>query len=182
MPNRRTNPDFRPKELDQELFHELFHILHGSMLRGNYSATSRVLGCTRKTAIRYATTAPTQWWWNKLLVEVIKDVYADLVQSGSKLSRGYAKRAMTDLMRVIPRDAEYMEFNAANNDGARKHLLSLFRELDQVSTRQLKLPRFSGGHSPRILRRAAEELELDKVTEGYGDEKVTYYRLPESDD
>lgn len=181
MPNRRNNFYMAERTLNPDRFLELFHILHGSIFRGNFSATSRALGITRVTAIKYATEAPKQWWWEDVLINVIKTAYAEMVQSGSKRTRGLAKRAINDLTRILPREAEYMEFNAANQSNARRHLLSLFREYDQISTRQLRKPAFSGGYSYSSLRRAADDLELDKETTGFGDEKVTYYRLPESD-
>ena len=172
---------FTVKPLDEDMFHTLFDILHDGCMEGNYAATARILGLHVNTVRKWAITAPKDPWANHRLRDAINFVYGSLVNSVHKKIRKRAAKVKSQLERAgLHKMTEYLEYNEANNAGAVRHLLvTLNLAQDQeVSTKQLRKPAFSGGYSMRALRQAAEVLQLDKETTGFGDDKETWWRLP----
>lgn len=176
----RRSFQIQPEKLNTELFRDLMDLLYVRVMQGNIRGTARLLGISSKTMQKWTSTTPpvSQWWWNIILIHCIRETYKSMHSSKSKKTKRASRQLISDLSRILPRDAEYMEWNEARDSGARRHLLSLFVDHDQVSTKMLRQERYAQGYTPRALREAARVLELDRVTEGFGDDKVTYYRLP----
>lgn len=174
---------FKPRELDTHTFEGLYSILSATLCHGNLTMVAKVLGVSRTTAIRYSTRPPKAYWWNQLLINVMDDLIAELMQSTNKLHKQWAYQA-TRLMseyRQKTKEKGLLEADVTSNSEARRHILSLFRDRDEITTRMIRKPKYSGGYAQRTLIRALESLELDKETRGFGEDKVTYYRLPDGD-
>ena len=171
--------------LDEEMFHTLFDILHDGCMEGNYAATGRILDLHVNTVRKWAINAPKDRWANHVLKAAINFVYSTMVNSSHKKIRKRAQKVKAQLERAgLHKMTEYMEYNEANNAGAVKHLLTTLNEADgqEMSTADLRKPANSGGYSMRALRHAAQVLQLEKETSGFGDEKVTFYRIPRSEE
>jgi hypothetical protein len=172
---------FTPTPLDEELYFKLFDILHDGCMKGNWSATARALGISTLTARKWGVKPPRDPWTNKRLDLTIREVYKFMVNSKHKGLRRRAQIVKGQLERSgLSSMKEYMEYNEQAQAGAVRHLLvTISRAADsQISLNDLRLPGIGGGYSMRSFRHAAEILQLDKVTEGFGSSKKTYYRLP----
>lgn len=184
-PKRTEGPPskFKPRPLDTDLFHTLFDILHDGCMENNYAATARVLGINPKTVKRWAITAPSDPWLNVVLQRAITEVYYFLANSRHKKFRKRAANVRGQLHRSgLSTLTEVIEDNEANNSGAVRHLLISLNEApgQELSTRDLRKPAYSGGYSLRMLRQAADIMELERETTGFGEDKQTFYRLPRS--
>lgn len=175
---------FTPRPVDQDLYRKLMDILHEDALDYNFSATARVLGINRRTAQAWYKHPPDNPWINTILREAIIQVYYFLYNSKHKKFRKRAAIVRGSLHRLkLSELKEVIEENEANQSEAIKHLLITINEApgQQISTRDLRLPAYNGGYSMRALRQAADVLMLDKVTQGFGEHKETFYRIPFSD-
>ena len=165
--------------LDEDLYFELFDILHDGIFRGNYNATARCLSVSRPTAMKMAHTAPRQHYWNGVLRQTIQELLQNMATSRHKRIRERVLEVKSRLNRSSKAFAlaEYIQWNENNNSGAVLHLAKLIRRrpLGEISTRELRLPANSGGYSMRTLRQAADILMLRKETRGFGEDKETWY-------
>jgi hypothetical protein len=166
---------------DDGLFHDLFDILHETCLAGNWTATARILDVSIPALKRWNRNPPQQRYWIFVLQHAIREVTRQLRQSPHKKHRRLAKLAIDQLSRHRLADAaEQLEKDETADDGVVRHLLSIINEApgQTISTKDLKKARYSGEYSLRAFRYAAERLQLDKETEGFGADKVTYWSMP----
>lgn len=173
---------FQPQQMNEEHFHTLFDILHDGCFEGNWKATSRALQISEKTARRWATTAPKRAGELHLLHRTIKEIHQWMSGSKHKKIRKRAEKVLGQLHRHgLEQMAEYMEFNTHSEAEALLHLVSVIAHTPhrEISTEELHKVANSGGFSKRTLRRAAEQIGLTKETRGYGEDKITWYIIPE---
>lgn len=164
-----------------EKFHELFDILHETCLGGNWSATARCLDVSVPTCRRWNTAPPQQRFWPVLLAHAIREACRELRISGSKKHKRRARLAIEQLSRHgHSTPAEELEKDEIADDGVVKRLLQIVNEApgQTISTAELKKAKYSGEYSLRAFRYAAERLQLDRETEGFGADKVTYWSMP----
>lgn len=178
----RRNFYIKTHTLDKALFRELYEFLRSRVLKGNLSMTARLLGVSRATVIKWESDYPPscQWWWTSILTMVIKELLSAMRQSSSRSTRQHEANIHLELKKLLP-DEDFELYEVNDHSNARRHVLSLFKEYDQVSTRMLRSAAYSGGYNIRTLRNACESLQLDKEVRGFGENKVTYYTLPEVD-
>lgn len=181
MPRVRKRTKYEPEPLDQELFQELLHILHHVCFNGNWAQTSRAVGVSRPTAMRWVNSPPTMPHWNVVLREVLKIVIADLKLSPHRSHRKRARQAMQRLNTLpqVQATVEQMKDNDRAQDGAVKELLIYLNETPGQSA-STKTLRQQLNYSTRTLRAAAKTLNLDIEVEGFGEEKTVYYSMPRS--
>lgn len=166
---------------DDNLFHDLFDILHETCLNGNWSATARVLDVRASTLKRWNQQPPQQRFWPSVLIHAIRECTRQMRQSGVKKYRKRASLAIDQLSRHRLKDAaEELQKDEIADDGVVRHLLSIINEApgQTIKVSDLKKAKYSGEYSMRAFRYAAERLCLDKETEGFGADKVTYWSMP----
>lgn len=166
---------------DDDRFHELFDILHETCLNGNWSATARVLDVSVPTCRRWNTKPPQQRFWPVLLAHAIRECCRTLRSSPTKKHRKRARLAIDQLSRhSYATEADQLERDEIAEDGCARYLLTLINEApgQTISTAELRKAKHSGAYSMRAFRYAAERLCLDKETEGFGADKVTYWSMP----
>lgn len=173
---------FAPKPLNTETFEGLYSILRVTVCHGNMSQVAKLLNISRATAFRWIDQPPQHYWWNHVLTAILNDVTDEMLAGTNKLHRQYAHKARREMKEYIPRNEELLEYDRSQDSDARRHILSLFREHDQLDSRMLRKAAYSGGYPFRTLSRAIQYLELHKETRGFGEDKTTYYRLPDGDD
>lgn len=164
-----------------DLFHDLFDILHETCLDGNWAATARILDTSIPSLKRWNTAPPKQRYWLHVLSHAIREVASQLRQSKHKKHRKRAKLAIDQLSRHNFTDlAAKLTNDDIADDGAVRTLLTIINEApgQTIKVSDLKKAKYSGEHSLRAYRYAAERLCLDKETEGFGDEKETYWSMP----
>jgi hypothetical protein len=185
MPKAKSMINYEMPPLDEDLFYTLFDILHDTIYKGNYSATARALSISPITAKRWARHPPTsQSWWNVILAHTIQQLCSQMRHSNSRTHQKQAKLAIAQLTRHnVSQLVSNIERDDHTEDGAVRHLLIKLNEApgQTLSTQQLRLPAYSGGYTLRTFRAAAVRLMLDKDTEGFGPDKVTYYSIPRDD-
>jgi hypothetical protein len=89
-----------------------------------------------------------------------------------------------DLMSRIPEPDDFMhevEDLAYNIEGAARYLRDTLAGKGMFWD-DLRLPANSGGYSAATLRKAARMIGVVKRQEGYGEDKRSYWRLPNEDD
>lgn len=166
---------------DDSLFHDLFDILHETCLNGNWTATARVLDVSIPTAKRWNTHPPQQRWWPSLLQIAIRECTRQMRLSPHKKHRRRAALAVDQLSRHRLKDAaEELQKDEISDDGVVRELLRIVNEApgQTIKVTDLKKAKYSGEYSMRAYRYAAERLQLDKETEGFGADKVTYWSMP----
>ena len=171
--------------LDENKFYQLFDILHDNIYEGNWSATARALGISTPTARRWFTEPPKQYWWNFVLTQVIRENIRQLRLSRNRKHKQLARIATAALARHAQKDLLMdVDNETTHEEGALKHLLIIVNEApgQTISTRDLRKPAFSGGYSMSTLRATAKALGLKRETEGFGEDKQTYYSMPRSDE
>lgn len=173
---------FSPPKIDEEKFHTLFDILHDGCFESNWSATARALQISEKTARRWAIKAPKRYWEYSNLHQAVKEVHRYMAGSKHKKIRTRAAKVLGQLNRNgLERIAEYMEWNTSSESEAILHLISTiaWQPHREISTEELFKAANAGGFSRRTLQRVADEVGLEKETKGYGENKVTWYSIPE---
>lgn len=166
---------------DDNLFHDLFDILHETCLNGNWTATARVLDVAVPTLKRWNQNPPQQRFWPVLLTHAIRECTRQMRGSAHRKHRKRADLAIQQLSRHGLKDAaEQLQTDDIADDGCARHLLMLINEApgQTIKVSDLKKARYSGEYSMRAFRYAAERLCLDKETEGFGADKVTYWSMP----
>ena len=166
---------------DDNLFHDLFDILHETCLGGNWSATARILDVRPSTLKRWNKEPPQQRFWPIVLTHAIRECTRQLRMSPTKKHRKRAALAADQLARHRLADAaEELQKDEIADDGCARHLLTIINEApgQTIKVTDLKKAKYSGEYSMRAFRYAAERLCLDKETEGFGADKVTYWSMP----
>lgn len=142
-----------------------------------------ILGISRSTAQRWLITPPKEWWWISNLIYIMDLLIEDINNGSSRKLKVLAASARLEMQEYRPlRKGEqfHLEADPTELTEVRRHILSLFAEHDQLSSRMLKKPKYTnnGLYKQGQIRRALTSLELDSWTEGFGENKVTYYMLP----
>ena len=168
--------------LDKELFHELLDILYYGIFEENWTAVARVLDTSVPTVKRWFVNPPKQRWWNYILERTIRELVAHMREHPKKRMRRKARKITDQLSRYtnLRTLQAYVETDEVENAGSVRHLLMTVNEApgQTISTADLRKPAHSGGYSLRTLRRAAQHLGLEIDTEGFGEDKLTYYSMP----
>lgn len=166
---------------DDGLFHDLFDILHETCLNGNWRATARILDTSVPSLKRWNQNPPKQRYWSTVLIHAIRECTREMRQSVHKKHRKRAMLAIQQLSRHRIKDAaEELEKDDIADDGVVRHLLGIINEApgQTIKVSDLRKAKYSGEYSMRAFRYAAERLCLDKETEGFGEDKVTYWSMP----
>lgn len=173
-------PKFEP-ELDTDEFNKLTDVLY-ELMKEKGAACARVLGISRSTWRKWTTNPPRQWWWNIVLRAVIKQ-YITALKSRRGLTGKHRRRVMEALSR-IPQADEFMEEidqMAYNIEGCALYLRDTLGGKGMFWD-ELRKPANNGGYTEQTLRRAARKLGVVRRSEGFGDDKRSYWRLPNEDD
>jgi hypothetical protein len=173
-------PKFDPK-LDVDEFNQLTDILF-ELMKESGSRCARILGISRSTWRKWTTNPPRQWWWNVVLRTVIKH-YITALHARRGLT-GKHRRTVMDMLAKIPHSDEFMEELAAmayDLEGATRFLRDTLAGKGMFWD-ELRKPANSGGYTQQTLRKAARMIGVVKRSEGFGDEKRSYWRLPNEDD
>lgn len=176
---------WEPKPLDEDMFYELFDILHDGCFEGNWSQTARVLCVGQRTIRNWSKQPPRGSWWNHILTQLINECYQSMVHSKHKKIRKRAEKIKGQLHRAgLHTLQDYLIWNEANNSDVQRALLVAINETDtqSMTLQELKKPAHLGAYSERAIRAAAESLGLVREVTGFGKEKIVTYRMPTSDD
>lgn len=178
--SRKIQPTYELPVLDQETFHKLCDLLFEA-LKENNSACARVLGISRKQWSIWNNKPPTWPYWNLILRHVIKEVLSSMNRKG--FEQKY-KRRILDALSELP-DSHLLEASIATSSyeltGAENHLRRLllhggmFRS-DIFKTKNL------GGYSKSSMLKASKTLGIVTTQSGFGDDKRSFWRLPDADD
>lgn len=178
---RQTKVTTISPKLDVDEFNALTDVLF-ELLKEKHSACARVLGISRSTWKKWEKTPPDWPWWNLVLRHVIK-----FYITGLNARRGFTaahRKSVMELLARVPQGDEFLEEIAAlayDVDGA-AHFLRLTLGGKGMFFDELRKPANCGGYSPQTLRRAAKMIGVVKRQEGYGEDKRSYWRLPNEDD
>lgn len=171
---------FTPK-LDVEEFNQLTDLLF-EVFKENSAACARVLGISRITWKKWEKEPPTWPHWPVVIRFVIKS-YLPALAARRGLTRQHQQRIVAQLA-LIKGGAELGDeigTLAYELSGAEAHLRKLLRDKGMF-WHQIRGPKYCGGYSSNTLRKAARALGIVKTQEGYGEDKRSYWRLPDQDD
>jgi hypothetical protein len=182
---RRKFTRVSAQQLDTEAFHDLLGIFLTHICAGNMSTATQLLGMSRPTINKWRSNPPKQAWWIVTLTHIMDQAITELLASTRKTERQAAVTAREQMMPYRQRSRKALEANleleeVVGTTPCRRHILTMLNEHGQVSTRMLRKPAHCGGFSQSQIKRALASFdgELDKETRGFGEDKVTYYRLP----
>lgn len=167
--------------LDLEEFHALTDILF-EMFKENSAACARVLGISRITWKRWEKNPPTWPHWNTVLRSVIKS-YLPVLASRRGLTRKHHANIVMALTRVregtkLGEEIGNLAYEAA---GAETHLRRLLSRKGMY-WHEIRAVANAGGYTAKSLRLAARAIGVVKTQEGFGEDKRSYWRLPDQDD
>jgi hypothetical protein len=178
---RQTKVKAKEHTLDTDEFNQLTDILF-ELFKENHSACARVLGVSRLTWRKWEKEPPTWPWWNLVLRHIIKSYLAPLAAR-----RGLTKKhrqVLLDRFNSLTDGSEMLdEIDRLAYDiaGAATHLRRLLSRKGMFWD-EIRLPAHCGGYNMKTLRRAAKQIGVIKSSEGYGENKRSYWRLPDQDD
>src|ERR1700739_488711 len=174
-----------PPPLNTEVFRELYFAFYKILYNDNMSGTARALDISINTAKGWIHTPPknahTNVWLKHVLMEQIK--YAQHHKTKEMRTRAaealqhintYAK---SDFRPTADPGVEVEAEDIDTGPTVARFLLEIVSKEGPMSTTKLRGGRFSHT-SPRTYRRAADQLCLDRLTRGFGDDKETWYFLP----
>lgn len=176
-----TKPQVRAKAissvppLNKDEFNALTDLLFES-LNGNVSAITRLLGINRKTWKRWEKEPPEWPYWNLVLRYIIKHTLTGMIgrrRSPASKHKQYIREALAR----IPKSDELMEEieNAAYElSAAETHVRRLLLR-GPMPWHEIRI---KSNFTPRVLRTAAKSLGVVKEQLGYGEEKISVWRLP----
>jgi hypothetical protein len=178
---RQTKVKIVTPRLDVEEFNALTDLLF-ELLKENSAACARALGISRITWKRWEKSPPDWPYWNIVLRHVIK---AHLVPLAARrgLTVKHRQRIIDSLARVSDGEkfGEEMGNEAYNVAGAQAHLRNLLARKGRY-WHDIRAAANCGGYTGKQLRTAAKLLGVVKTQEGYGEDKRSYWRLPDQDD
>lgn len=180
--NRNIKADIPTPKLDTKEFEALTDLLYEA-LKGNQSQCARMLGINIRTWKRWEKEPPTWPWWNLVLRNVIREILAHLRQRSGGITRKHLNR-IRDSLSMIPEGetlAEQAEMLAYDYTGAQAHLRRLLSRKGMYWD-EIRLAANTGGYTQKTLRVAAKQLKIIKTQEGFGENKRSYWRLPDQDD
>lgn len=173
-------PKFDPK-LDVDEFNQLTDILY-ELMKENGAKCARILGISRSTWRKWTANPPRQWWWTVVLRTVIKH-YVTALNARRGLTGKHRRRVM-EMLSKIPQSEEFMEELAAmayDLEGCARYLRDTLAGKGMFWD-ELRKPANCGGYTEQTLRKAARMIGIVKRSEGFGEEKRSYWRLPNEDD
>jgi hypothetical protein len=171
---------FNPK-LDIEEFNHLTDLLF-EMFKENHAACARALGISRITWKRWEKEPPTWPFWNIVIRHVIKS-YLPQLAARRGLTEKHRARIILQLSALRDADelGEEIGTLAYQLSGAEAHLRQLLSRKGMF-WHEIRAAANCGGYTSKTLRKAARNLGVVKTQEGYGEEKRSYWRLPDQDD
>lgn len=171
---------FTPK-LDIAEFNSLTDLLF-EVFKENSAACARALGISRITWKRWESSPPTWPFWNIVIRHVIKS-YLPSLAARRGITAKHQARIIKQLSELKDADrfGEEIGTLAYQLSGAEAHLRKLL-SAKGMHWHEIRAVAKCGGYTPKTLRRAAKLLGVVKTSEGYGDHKRSYWRLPDQDD
>ena len=171
----------KAETLDLDEFNALTDLLF-EVFKENSAACARVLGISRITWKKWEKEPPTWPHWNVVLRHIIKS-YLPALAARRGLTAKHKERIIALLTQVKEGDklGEEIGTLAYNLAGAEAHLRRLLARKGMYWD-EIRGPKNCGGYTWKTLRMAARALGVVKTQEGYGDEKRSYWRLPDQDD
>lgn len=182
MPRRvQIRVNIPTPQLNPDEFYELTDLLY-ELLKGNQAGCARVLGINVRTWKSWETKPPAWPWWNLILRHVIVELMANL-QSRGGITRKHANRIRETLSKIKKSDTLIEEAERLSYEyrGAEAHLRKLLSRKGMYWD-QIKLAANCGGYTEKALRVAARKLGIVKRQKGFGDDKRSYWRLPNEED
>lgn len=143
----------------------------------------RLLDISRPTWRKWVKETPTAWYWPMVLRAAIKHTLSSIIAQ----RRATSKKFQNDVLHQLAKIPHHKEFEdeianmAYEITGAQAHL----RELLMMKGRwwsEIQTAAHAGGYSKATLRKAAKALGVVKTQEGYGENKDSFWRLPNEDD
>ncbi len=181
-PKRRQTKiqKFNPK-LDIEEFNQLTDILF-ELFKENAAGCARALGISRITWKRWEKDPPQWPFWNLVIRHVIKS-YLPQLAARRGLTRKHQARIIAQLSALRDGDqlGEEIGTLAYQLSGAEAHLKALLLRKGMF-WHEIRTAANCGGYTSQTLRKAARGLGVVKTTEGFGEKKRSYWRLPDQDD
>lgn len=149
----------------------------------NSTQCSRLLGIARPTWKRWSQHPPTEWYWPLVLRAAIKHTLSQIISQRRATSAKFRSHILESLSKV-PHSKDF-EVDIANlayeARGAELHLRTLLVRRGMWWS-EIQKTANSGGYSKATLRKAAKSIGVVKRQEGYGDEKDSFWRLPNEDE
>lgn len=168
-----------PPKLNTDEFMALTDLLYEAV-SGNISACCRLLGINRKTWKKWETEPPEWPYWNLVLRFVIKHTLTGMIgrhRSPAAKHRQYIR----DALARIPRSDELIEEIEAGAYELSAAETALRKLLARGPMPWHKI-RVKLNFTPRVLRTAAKSLGVTKEQLGYGEDKISVWRLPATED
>lgn len=143
----------------------------------------RLLGISRPTWRKWVKETPTEWYWPIVLRQAIKLTLSSMIAQRRATSKKFQNDVLHQLAK-IPNSKEF-EDEIANMAydirGAQSHLRELLIKKGRWWS-EISSAAHAGGYSKATLRKAAKALGVVKTIEGYGEDKDSFWRLPNEDD
>lgn len=165
-----------------------FAILYEILLtafKGNKSGAARALGISRTTFVKWDTDPPEWPYWNMVMRQVILDVCSSMkvhshTKSAIRLHRQEIFRQLAKLPKSDPLSYELLDLQY-DMSAASTHMRNLLIRKGMYQDK-IMLPANNGGFSRKMIERAAQRLGIIKTIEGYGENKRSFWRLPNEDE
>lgn len=158
--------------LDQTLFKELHSILF--FLTRSDAQAAKVLGVSAQTFNAWRTRPPKMRWWNYILNEAIKAVWAHSPEPRKQSKRHKAWLRAHDKYHSLNRLTSLEPHSRVLPQSTRALARALSQGPRYYSDLRHLLP-----YSPRALRLSAEQLGVIKRQVGYGEDKDSLWEWPE---
>lgn len=149
----------------------------------NSSYCCRLLNISRPTWKKWITETPTEWYWPIVLRVAIKHTIASTIAHRRASSMIFQNRVRNALS-AIPHSREFedeISNLAFEIRGAQAHLRDLLTPRGRWWS-DIKKTANLGGYTKGSIRKAAKALGVIKTQEGYGEDKDSYWRLPNEDE
>lgn len=169
-------------QLDIDEFNKLTDLLFEAAKENN-AYCARLLGVSTITWKKWTNDPPTWPWWNLVLRQAIKHLIANLVAQRRMNTKKHKQRVIQALARIPQSDIMEDSIASLAYDirGAELHLRNLLARRGMFADEIYKAGN-AGGYTPRMLRTAAKKLGVVKQSEGFGEDKRSYWRLPTEED
>lgn len=173
----KTIPTADPQEVSA-LLDLLFYAT-----KENNAYCARLCNVNRATWRKWNTQPPTAWYWPHVLRLAIKHTLSSIIAQRRATSIKFQNDVRNQLSKIPHnRDFEAEIANMAYDiRGAEAHLRDLLTPRGRWWS-NIKLTANLGGYSKQTIRKAAKKLGVIMTQEGYGDEKDSYWRLPNEDE